>query len=246
MQDVVDMVRGKKDARKRWRDHDVLVLDEVSMIDGALLDKLDAVGSAIKGNHEGLAHSTPFGGMQMIFVGDFYQLPPVAKDSARAVFAFESSAWREARPEVVELTEVFRQADPAHVSLLHRVRVGQADGEVAAAIERCRRPLRADDGVLPTTLYPRRDDVRKENLHHFDKLPEAEQTYTAVDCSSGGGGGEAWFGTLDRDLQAYRHLRLKKGAQVMLLANLNLKRGLCNGSRGGGAVQLLNPLRPKA
>lgn len=64
----------------------------------------------------------------MIFVGDFFQLPPVSKDSAGAAFAFESRAWRETKPEVVELTEVFRQADPAHVSLLHRVRVGQAAG----------------------------------------------------------------------------------------------------------------------
>lgn len=100
-----------------------------------------------------------------------------------------------------------------------------------AALKRCCRPLRTDDGVLPTMLYPRRDDVRRENLHHFDTLPDAERTYTAVDRTPDAGG-ESWFGTLDRDLQAYRHLRLKKGAQVMLLANINLKRGLCNGSRG--------------
>ena len=230
VEEVVDKVmRGNKDARKRWRDHDAIVIDEVSMIDGSLLDKLDAVGRAVRGNHIGL-HSTPFGGIQMIFVGDFFQLPPVAKYSG-CVYAFESRAWREANPEVVELTEVFRQADPAHVSLLHRVRVGTADAGVDAALRACCRPLRTEDGVLPTMLYPRRDDVRRENLHHFDALPDEPRMYTALDRTPNRGG-EAWFGTLDRDLQAYKHLRLKVGAQVMLLANINLKRGLCNGSRG--------------
>ena len=227
--EVVAKVLASKMARNRWRQHDAVVLDEISMIDGGLLEKLDEVGRAVRGM--GTRHPDPFGGIQMIFVGDFFQLPPVAKESARAIFAFESQSWRAANVQVVELTEVFRQADPAHVSLLHRVRTGQADGEVAAAIERCRRPLRTDDGVLPTTLYPRRNDVRAENLHHFAKLPGAERMYTAVD-TSGGGGGDAWFGTLDRDLQAYQHLRLKLDAQVMLLTNVSLRKGLCNGSRG--------------
>lgn len=227
--EVVNRVIGKKDARKRWMQHDALVLDEVSMIDGALLDKLDAVGRAVRGTPK-QRHPEPFGGIQMIFVGDFYQLPPVAKEYTH-VFAFESAVWRAANTQIVELTEVFRQSDPAHVSLLHRVRVGQVDAEVAAAIERCQRPLNTDDGVLPTMLYPCRKDVRAENLHHFDKLPSRTRTYTAVDTSSSNGG-KAWFGTLDRDLQAHKHLHLKEGAQVMLLANISLKSGLCNGSRG--------------
>lgn len=146
VEEVVDKVRGSKVARKRWRDHDALVIDDVSMIDGGLLDKLDAVGRAVRGNPT--LHSTPFGGVPTIFVGDFFQLPPVAKQSAAYVYALESRAWREANPEVVELTEVFRQADPAHVSLLHRARVGTADDEVDAALRGCCRPLRTDDGVL--------------------------------------------------------------------------------------------------
>ena len=225
---IVAKVLSDKWALKRWREHDVVVVDEVSMIDGATMDLLDAVGRAARGDR-----SAPFGGMQMILVGDFYQLPPVARGAGRASYAFESAAWRALRPETAALTEVFRQADPAHVAMLHGVRVGKVDDAVNAAIESCRRPLPTDDGVLPTTLYPTRRDVAAENRLHFDALPDAERTYAAVDRVVGDGErGKAWFGALDRDLQATAAVRLKVGAQVMLLANLNLRRGLCNGSRG--------------
>ena len=65
---VVDKVMRSKEARKRWRQHDAVVLDEVSMIDGELLDKLSAVGRAVRGGGAANPHPAPFGGMQMIFV----------------------------------------------------------------------------------------------------------------------------------------------------------------------------------
>lgn len=76
----------------------------VSMVDAALFDKLDAIAQAIRGN------SAPFGGLQLIVTGDFFQLPPVSQNSS-SKFAFEAKAWSSTITQTVMLSQVFRQKD---------------------------------------------------------------------------------------------------------------------------------------
>ena len=92
-------------ARKRWREYDVLLLDEISMVDDDLLAKLNYVARRCRNQTEGGLHPEPFGGMQLILSGDFFQLPPVVRGGGH-VFAFEGATWVELNLLTVELLKV--------------------------------------------------------------------------------------------------------------------------------------------
>ena len=116
---VAAQVAKSKTATRRWRDTRTLVVDEVSMLDGDLLEKLDHVGRSTRE-----AYDVPFGGLQLVFTGDFYQLPPVANAATTPPFAFATRAWSLAKFRVVELVRVLRQRDPRLVHALNDVRRG--------------------------------------------------------------------------------------------------------------------------
>ena len=121
-------VRASRGALARWRACSRLVVDEVSMLDARLFDALDAIARAVRNRPD-----APFGGIQLVLCGDFFQLPPVARggggedDSGTAGaahnYAFAAAAWADAQLAVVTLTEPFRQADPAFVRILAAVRM---------------------------------------------------------------------------------------------------------------------------
>ena len=120
--------------KKRLVSLDVLVVDEISMVSGEFLDRIDERLRTIRGQPD-----RPFGGVQLLAIGDFLQLPPVSQVSARhqsrkgfcpALFlnrgyAFQSRVWAELKIDTVRLEEVFRQADPAFVRQLAVLRLGQ-------------------------------------------------------------------------------------------------------------------------
>ena len=128
---LVEKVCGNRNAVDRWRTTQVLVIDEVSMIDGKLFTALAAIGKAVRGG------SAAWGGLQLVLTGDFLQLPPVSVDRG-GQFAFEVAAWREARVATCVLTEVMRQQnDPRFVRLLNEVRVGTCTPATSAALGAC-------------------------------------------------------------------------------------------------------------
>jgi ATP-dependent DNA helicase PIF1 len=111
-------------AYNKWMRVRALVVDEVSMLDGNLFDKIEALARKFKGNDR------PFGGIQLLLVGDFLQLPPVGKNGA-VKFAFEAKSWDKCVDVHVELKEVFRQSDKAFVSALNSIRWGKVTPEVS-------------------------------------------------------------------------------------------------------------------
>jgi len=117
--EVAASIRRRRDVQGRWLNTRVLVVDEISMVDGAMLDQLDAVAKAVRSS------SAPFGGLQLVLVGDFYQLPPVSSRGQTKPFAFQSKAWKSAIKQSIQLTEVFRQADSTFVDILNEARVGK-------------------------------------------------------------------------------------------------------------------------
>ena len=84
----------------------VLIIDEVSMVDGELFDKLEQIARTIRNN------GRPFGGIQLVITGDFFQLPPVPDSNRIAKFAFDATTWTTAIEHVIGLHHVFRQKDP--------------------------------------------------------------------------------------------------------------------------------------
>jgi len=120
--EVVDKVARQKRRRKPWEKTDILIIDEVSMMSIKLFEILDRLGRRIKKNP-----ALPFGGLQVIFSGDFYQLPPVGANDApeTTAFCFESPYWDTTFHQNIQLTKIFRQTDQVYTKILNQVRTGR-------------------------------------------------------------------------------------------------------------------------
>jgi len=213
---AVEILQSKKTLQK-WLDCKVLIVDEVSMIDSELFEKLDTIGQIVRENNQ------PFGGIQLVLVGDFFQLPPVYGN-----YAFESKAWKKSIDVCLELTTVMRQRDLEFIDILNNLRVGKKNDQIVQfLLERCKRPLDITNGVLPTKLYSTNASVDEENSAALEQLPSVAHNFTSYDTGS-----KELLENLDRDCPAMQKLVLKVGAQVVLLRKLEKHEGLVNGSRG--------------
>ena len=128
--------------------------------------------------------------------------------------------------------QIFRQSDSEFVTALNKTRIGRPDNHTLHLFNECRRPLKHDISIKPTKMYPIRSLVQEENTREFEALKTPIQIYTAIDSQYPDDGNTPNLMGVLEDLQASRGLRLRVGAQVMLLANLNVTEGLVNGSRG--------------
>jgi ATP-dependent DNA helicase PIF1 len=109
---LIKKIRRNPKAKNRWLRTKILIMDEVSMVDGDLFDKLSQIGRTIRNN------GRPWGGIQLVITGDFFQLPPVPDGKqAQARFAFEAATWSTSIDHTIGLTEVFRQRDPGEWNL---------------------------------------------------------------------------------------------------------------------------------
>jgi ATP-dependent DNA helicase PIF1 len=218
--DLLNKVSENTKAVNRIKNSRVLVIDEVSMAKADLIEKLDIVCQYIRDDER------PFGGIQVIFVGDFMQLPPVFTKFEKEEFAFESQAWRDSKVEMVHLTEIIRQHDDKQFAqFLNDVRMGKVKD--LKLLEECINRKFPDDGIKPVKLFCKNIDVDDYNLRELDKIVGPSQTYRSTDEAS-----ESWSKFFDKNCPAPTRLELKKGAQVMLLVNLDVENGLVNGSVG--------------
>ena len=227
---------------KEWREPSTRTLLDLctssqsfSMLDGALFDTLEALARRVRGSAE------PFGGLQLVLCGDFFQLPPVAKQGAPFKFAFEAESWGRCVQRSFELTKVFRQSDPEFVEALRMVRLGQSPPAVRDLLKQCaRRELPADDGIAATRLFTHRADCERLNFAELQKLPGSQLTFSARDVAND----ESALRQLQSSCPAPAELRLKVGAQVILTKTLDADTGLVNGARGVvlKLLQTRNPL----
>ena len=119
IQQVVERVVKNRHKKLNWQKIDMLIVDEVSMLSLKLMKILDQIGRKVKKKNK------PFGGIQIIFSGDFYQLPPVGNedDPETLQFCFETALWNETfQQNQIELTTIFRQSDPKYVKILNRLK----------------------------------------------------------------------------------------------------------------------------
>ncbi|GJE87828.1 ATP-dependent DNA helicase PIF1 [Phanerochaete sordida] len=218
---------------QRWRNVHTLIIDEISMIDGKLFDKLEYVARILRRNPK------PFGGIQVILSGDFCQLPPVPdKGNNGAIpmtFAFDAESWDACVGKPICLKKVFRQKDQVFVDMLNAMRFGQLSPEMIKAFRALSREVTYSDGIEPTELYPRRDQVSTANSRRLQELQTQPRQYKASDMPGYDDNGyplqiDKMKRLLER-LVAEETLVLKEGAQVMLIKNL-VQGQLVNGSMG--------------
>lgn len=249
----------------RIRATDVLIIDEISMVENHHFERLNTVFKVLR------ADPRPFGGIQMIVVGDFCQLPPVlpfqlcyqcgsqmtiqgyqGRSSARykcdpcnlafsdsEKWVFQSRAWQECNFTNFHLQSIHRQRDPKFIDMLEKCRIGVrlTPQEVDLLVNH------RSDTKNATRLYPRRAEVRIVNEEEFKKLPGHAWTFRARDTFLWQRKLHPTLGYLnesypDGTLKALSEqalqpkVQLKLGMPVVLFQNLDVARGLCNGSQG--------------
>jgi len=253
--DVIASVFRNKQAIKNWKKVKILIIDEISMMSMKILDIIEELARAIRLNPK------PFGGIQVIFTGDFYQLPPVETygEPDTAAFCFESKQWSKIfEPEnQIILQTIFRQTDPVYREILNQIRIGQLDKEKIEILQQyVGREFCSEDhaGCSLPKLFPIRSKVDLVNATMFAKLKEPEHVFECIrktDCKlwieketaipqeilekcDGLSAQEVEFEIqqLIQSTQCVQILRLKKGAAVMCTVNLDMDQGICNGSQG--------------
>ncbi|MFN5540074.1 MAG: DEAD/DEAH box helicase [Candidatus Melainabacteria bacterium] len=198
-----------------------LIIDEISMIDGKLLDKINIIFKEIRGTN------LAFGGIQMILSGDFFQLPPVTRSNEERQFAFECSSWENANINICEMQKVFRQSDESFIHLLGNLRKGLCTDESIKILTQVKDTNILLATIKPTRLFSHNADADQTNLSELKKLEGQEYIYLAEDT-----GEKVFIEMLRKNCIAPEELRLKKGSQVMLLHNLSQAEGIVNGSIG--------------
>ncbi|KAF3930680.1 hypothetical protein ABW19_dt0208047 [Dactylella cylindrospora] len=219
---LVKKIRRVPKSKQRWLRTKVLIIDEISMVDGELFDKLEGVARILKNN------GRPFGGIQLVVTGDFFQLPPVPDNGRMAKFAFEGNTWNNCVDHTILLTHIFRQKDPTFAAMLNEMRLGSLSPASIANFKKLNRNLQFDDGLIATELFPTRKEVDNANNKQLRELNTISEAYTAQDES-------AVLDQQQRDkllsnCMAPQVLELKIGAQVMLVKNMD--ETLVNGSIG--------------
>lgn len=192
----------------------VLVIDEISMLDAVTINDIDNVLKAIHNN------TKPFGGIQIILVGDFFQLPPVGKYGEERLFAFEASAWKEANFNVCYLTEQHRQSDQTFLKILSNMRDGTVTIDQKELLKAC------TNAKPDTKLFTHNADVDILNNKELAKLPGKEKVYMMEQ-----GGQDTLIETLKKSCLSPEKLVLKENAVVMFTRN-NFNAGYVNGSIG--------------
>lgn len=140
-------IKKNQKSRGRWQRTKVLIIDEVSMVDGDLFDKLEEIARTIRNN------GRPFGGIQLVVTGDFFQLPPVPEAGNReAKFSFSAATWNTVIQHTILLTHVFRQRDPEFAAMLNELRLGKPSPSTVEAFRKLSRPLQFHDELDATEL----------------------------------------------------------------------------------------------
>lgn len=191
-------VWGKSDGNTRnhlalWHTLRVLIIDEISMLPAEFLDYLSDEICKIRKTPS----TVPFGGIQLIFCGDFLQLPPIPRpiqDVRKLVemgmdqsklynargFAFQSNVWKNAHLTVVELKQNYRQADAAMLEANAKIRFGIVDEQTRQVIMSCDRKLPKKQGIQATELFATNDDVDHVNMERLNQLPGINAVYHMI------------------------------------------------------------------
>lgn len=223
----IEALHEKEYIVKRLLKAKVLVIDEISMLSGNTFDMVNAVCKSIR-----QVPDRPFGGLQVILVGDFFQLPPIIKKNTNSLelfedngFVFSSSAWKELKPLTCYLTEQHRQSDQEFTKTLGQIRTNNVDEETHSVL-RTRVVRELTELPDATKLYSHNAHVDTVNNREIGKLDGTVKIYTMRR-----NGKENLTASLIKSCLSPEKLELKVGAKVMFTKN-NPEKGFVNGTTG--------------
>lgn len=217
--DDVDTIFKNKRVASRLKKASVLIIDEISMLHADTVSAVDLVCRRVRKSY------APFGGLQLVCVGDFFQLPPVVRGGAPMAYAFDSPAWKQLNPVVCYLTEQYRQDDAEFLEILSAIRAGTVEDEQVRRLEEHIRTQGAPP-LGATKLFSHNADVDRINLVELENLHGKTRTF-----EMNARGGDNYVQTLKRGCLSPENLALKVGAIVMFTKN-NVHEGFVNGTLG--------------
>ena len=247
IEELIKKVKSNKYSKAVWKNTHTLIVDEVSMLSLKLFDTLNIIGKKIRENNK------PFGGIQVIFSGDFFQLPPVGDkgepDTQR--FCFESEDWNNVFQSScqIQLKKIFRQTDETYSTILNQIREGKIKKKSCELLSQYvgRKPD-ANLVAEPTKLFPTRQKVDSINTGKMSLLTTEEREFKIkylkdVEMTKMDRVNRANFSEKDiqveldfiaNNLICEKDIKVKIGAQVMCVINIPSDTGLdiCNGSQG--------------
>jgi ATP-dependent DNA helicase PIF1 len=223
--EAVNDIIVRKTKRRMYEQLDAIIIDEISMVRADLLDCIDAFLRLF-----GKEYNRPFGGVQMIFLGDLYQLPPVISRGEEEIFRtlyatpyfFSSKIFSQIDMKILELKKIYRQKDENFIHLLNALRHNELqDHHLHAFNSRHQSKVTADANEFYITLTTTNAIADTVNTTQLKSLPAEEHKYQGIIA-----------GEFERkSLPTQEMLCVKKGAQVMMLNNDSEKRWV-NGSLG--------------
>jgi ATP-dependent DNA helicase PIF1 len=253
---VVENVIKNRTLVRQWKKTNILIIDEVSMLSQKIFEIIEKIARTARNRP-----TVPFGGIQVIFTGDFFQLPPVGnlQEPATMNMCFESPIWNSVFPieNHIELRTMFRQTDPLYIDILLQIRKGELTDENAKILEGyIKRPYNPEDhgGCIPSKLFAVRSKADFVNNAMFSKIQNEEYTVSVKQLTNC----KLYLDTLkaippeiltkcdqlshtdiEREidflktgLNAEENFVYKKGAVVICTINLSIELGICNGSLG--------------
>ena len=250
IKNLIKKIKSNKYAKALWKGTDILVVDEVSMLSLKLFTILNEIGKAVRGS------SKPYGGIQLIFSGDFYQLPPVGDkdDSDSMRFCFESDDWNSIfhRDCQIQFVKIFRQTDDIYAGILNQIREGKIKRKANdLLLQYVGRQYAPDLVAEPTKLFPTKMKVENINNSKMSVLQGDEKEFKlklVTDAEIPGKNDrliraqynekeiQMELDYLSANLICDKNIRLKIGAQVMCIVNIKSAddKGIdvCNGSQG--------------
>ncbi|MBU1149206.1 AAA family ATPase [Patescibacteria group bacterium] len=204
---------------QRVRATDSLIIDEISMLNANRLDLVNRICQAIRQDLR------PFGGMQLILCGDFFQLPPVARGEEDSRFVTESAIWKEMDLSVCYINEQYRQSDQQFLQVLNDIRNNTASQQTFDILQtRLDKEVKAK--IQPTKLHTHNLDVDIYNNRQLEELPGPQTSFAMVEE-----GIPQLVKELKRNCLAHETLNLKVGAVVMFIKN-NMAKKYVNGTLG--------------
>jgi ATP-dependent DNA helicase PIF1 len=237
---IIKIASKNKRIISRWKDVDFLIIDEISMMSKKYFDILNSIGKIIRKNNNS------FGGIQLLFSGDFNQLPPVGdNDDESCKFCFESKSWKEIFHSSINLKTNYRQNDEIYTKILSQIRDKGGISEKSFNILSSRilskeNNLSYDKNNKPIIIVPRRKDAKYFNDKEMNKLNSTIKRYNyeiikteEFNCSSQTLINDE-IRELEKNMTPDKITEIKIGASVMCTVNLDLTSGkeIVNGSRG--------------